>query len=91
MKALAILSSLVAAAAGLYLLSTTAAAENSLLEVIMHGMGIYFLAKALYLGPSLIRQDDAARHLAKLVEWRDEPETDEDVPEVKGHSSFQLG
>ena len=39
--------------AGVYLLSTQAAQEDSLIEVLMHGVGIYFIGKAFYLGPAL--------------------------------------
>jgi hypothetical protein len=35
--------------AGVYLLQTQAADENSLIEVIMHGMGGYFIARGVWM------------------------------------------
>ena len=59
----ATLASIGSAIAGLYLLTTEAAAENSLIEVLAHGIGIYFLAKAFYVGPAL---NQAVRHTMLL-------------------------
>ncbi len=42
----AILGAIVCAAAGLMLLSVQAQAENSLLELIAHGLGVYCLGRA---------------------------------------------
>jgi len=50
------LSMLGSIGAGLYLLSTHAAGSNSYLEAIAHGMGVYFIARGLFMGPSLFQQ-----------------------------------
>lgn len=57
-KVLGLLSALGSIAAGVYLLDTQAVQENSLLETMMHGIGIYFLAKGLYLGATVYVQED---------------------------------
>lgn len=57
-KVLALVSAFGCMAAGFYLLDAQAAAENSLLETLMHGIGIYFVAKGLFLGATLYMQDD---------------------------------
>jgi hypothetical protein len=66
MKSLAWLSSLVSIAAGVYLLQTQAVANDSFLEIIAHGMGLYFIAKGLYLGPSLWQQAQQTEILSYL-------------------------
>jgi hypothetical protein len=63
----ATLASLGSAAAGLYLLLTQAVGDNSLLETLAHGIGLYFLAKAFYIGPALnqaVRQTMLLERLA---------------------------
>lgn len=55
-------------AAGLWLLTTQPADSNSLFGPWMHGIGLYFIAKGLYVGPSLIAQADASRALKWLVD-----------------------
>jgi hypothetical protein len=54
-KVAAILSSLLCACAGLYLLAaqTQSGQGSSWFELIAHGMGIYFLGKACFVGPAL--------------------------------------
>ncbi len=67
-RILAIVISAVSLFAGVYLLGSETVGENSYLETIAHGIGIYFLAKGLYLGPSLMRQAEAAQHLKRLAD-----------------------
>lgn len=57
-KVLALGSAIIGIAAGLYLLDTQAAADDSLIESFMHGVGIYFIGKGLFIGASLYLQDD---------------------------------
>lgn len=91
MKALAWLASIGSIAAGLYLLSTQAVAEDSLIEVIAHGMGIYFVAKGLYLGPSLWMQAESRRHLEYLAaEAGQKPETPTSRREIEAQALEDL-
>lgn len=69
-KVLALISAFGCIAAGLYLLDAQAAAEDSLIETLMHGIGIYFLAKGLYLGASLYLQDDMRTMMRRSAEAR---------------------
>jgi D-alanyl-lipoteichoic acid acyltransferase DltB (MBOAT superfamily) len=64
-KALGIgmLSALISIGAGIYLLTTQAVAEDSIIESIMHGMGAYFIAKGLYMGASVALQEDVRNML----------------------------
>jgi hypothetical protein len=48
-----VISSLVCLIAGIYLLDIKAVGENSIIEALAHGIGIYFIAKAFFLGPVL--------------------------------------
>jgi hypothetical protein len=68
MRIASVLSSLACIGAGIYLLGTQAVAENSLLETLMHGIGIYFIGKGIYVGSSLAIQTETARHTRALVE-----------------------
>lgn len=70
MKAFALLSMLGSIAAGLWLLTTQPADSQSLFGPLMHAMGLYFIARGLWMGPSLVAQADAARALRWLVEDR---------------------
>lgn len=65
---LGVLSTIVSIVAGVFLLDTKAANENSLIEVLIHGIGIYFIAKGLFMGPSLIVQAKTEEAINKLVE-----------------------
>jgi len=90
MKAVAVLSSIVAFIAGGYLLSTQAVADNSFLEVIAHGMGIYFLAKGLWLGPSLWTQHESRRHLEQLARGAGVLESKEQQRERERRAALDL-
>ena len=70
MRAFAVLSTLGAIVAGLWLLTTQPADSNSIFGPLLHAMGLYFIAKGLYMGPSLIQQTDTAAALRWLVEER---------------------
>ena len=77
-----ILSTVVCAAAGVYLLSIQAQDPNSLIEAIAHGIGIYFLAKALFIARSTHLDAEAATLLGRLTEFaalRHSRETGEEV------------
>ncbi len=52
-KILAIVGTCLCVFAGQYLLALEAAAENSMIEYVAHGIGWYFLAKAVLVGPGL--------------------------------------
>ena len=54
--------------AGLYLLQTQAVEDDSLLETIMHGMGIYFVGKGVFVWLSLNTQVEIARSLRRVAE-----------------------
>lgn len=66
------LSMVVSIGAGLYLIGSQTAAPNSYLEVIAHGMGVYFIAKGLFMGPSLFQQAGYAELLESLREYEAE-------------------
>ena len=51
-------SGLFCVGAGLYLLGSQAVAPNSYLELIAHGMGLYFIGKGLFVWVSLAQQHD---------------------------------
>jgi hypothetical protein len=67
-----LIAGLVCIAAGVYLLQTQAQDENSLIEVIMHGMGIYFIGKGIFVWLSLNAQTEMARSL-RAIERRPGP------------------
>jgi len=54
-------------AAGAYLLQTQAVGESSWFEAIAHGMGIYFIAKGLFVGPALWQSYKQTALLEQLV------------------------
>ena len=80
MKVFAILSAIGCIAAGLWLLTTQPADSNSLFGPWMHGIGLYFIAKGLYVGPSLIAQADASRSLRWLAAAHIAKAADEEQP-----------
>ncbi len=55
-KLFAVLSTLGCWSAGGYLLLTEPADPNTLFAAIMDGMGLYFIAKGFFVGPSLWKQ-----------------------------------
>jgi hypothetical protein len=57
-RLLAALSMFGSIGAGLYLLTSSSEAGNTMLDVLAHGIGVYFIAKGLYLGASLSAQSD---------------------------------
>jgi hypothetical protein len=77
-------------AAGVYLLSTQAVAENSFLEVLAHGIGIYFIGKGVFIWSTLARQDRMIDLLAEQLEQprvvvrRREPARDEEATPTDG-------
>jgi hypothetical protein len=69
-KLAAIVSALVALGAGLYLVTLQSQAPGTtIFEAMAHGIGAYFIAKALFIGSSLWQQDDATSRLGTLVEF----------------------
>lgn len=60
-----------AIAAGLYLLTSQTEAQDSYLQVIAHGIGIYFIAKGVFMGASLARQRETLNVLIRLAEGLD--------------------
>jgi hypothetical protein len=66
-KLTAAASSLICVVAGLYLLSAQAVASNSFLELLAHGIGIYFIGKGLFVGPSLWKQAEQTELLAAIA------------------------
>ena len=78
----ATLASIGCAVAGVYLLTTQAVGENSLIETLAHGIGIYFLAKAFYVGPALnqaIRQTMLLERLAGVDVEREREARQRDI------------
>jgi hypothetical protein len=67
-KLAAVLSALIAGGAGLYMLNYSTQ-ENSILNVMSHGIGAYFLARAIFMGASLWRQGEATDRLGMLVDF----------------------
>jgi len=68
----AIASALISIGAGLYLLGTQTVGANSILEVLAHGIGAYFVARGIFMGSSLTAQAEAAealRELRDLTKW----------------------
>lgn len=62
---------LICTAAGVYLLQAQAVDDNSLLETIMHGMGIYFIGKGIFVWLSLNVQVDIADAVTHLARRKD--------------------
>ena len=81
-----ILSMLGAIGAGAYLLSYSSPGDSAVtgtswLEIIAHGMGIYFIAKGLFIARTTHLQADARNKLAQLVElaaWEADRKEDDD-------------
>jgi hypothetical protein len=69
-----ILGALICIGAGLYLLSAQTVADDSFLEVIAHGMGVYFIGKGLFIWALLDRQDEHLVALRRLVAPQEETE-----------------
>lgn len=57
--------------AGAYLLNTQAVADDSYLETIAHGMGLYFLGKGVFILAATAYAEHLLRHARRL-----EPTTD---------------
>jgi len=58
-KLVSVVSALVAVGAGVYMLTLqTAAQGTTIFEAMAHGIGAYFIAKGLFIGGSLWRQDE---------------------------------
>lgn len=47
--------------AGLYLLTSQTELENSYLEVLAHGLGLYFIGKGIYVGAALLAMPHETR------------------------------
>jgi hypothetical protein len=67
-KLIVFVPALVAIGAGLYMLSYSTEA-NSILNVISHGIGAYFIGKGIFMGVSLWRQAEASDRLGMLVDF----------------------
>ncbi len=63
------LAGLISIGAGLYLLSTQAVADNSLFEVIAHGIGGYFVAKGLFMLRAAHLQSRQIDLQERALEW----------------------
>lgn len=53
--------------AGLYLLQTQPADSNSLFGPLLHGMGVYFIGKGIFVWRAAHLSVQANKHLAALV------------------------
>lgn len=71
-----LLSMLGSIGAGLYLLASHAVGANSYLEVFAHGIGVYFVARGLFMGASLFAQAGYTEMLRSLggADDTDEPD-----------------
>ncbi len=74
----AAVAALACIAAGVYLLQTQAVQDNSLLETIMHGMGIYFIGKGIFVWLSLNTQVRIANSLDDLARRTPQREATQD-------------
>lgn len=63
-----VVASLGSIGAGVYLVLSKTVAPNSYLQVIAHGIGIYFIAKGLFIGRSLYLAAESTKALRKLTE-----------------------
>jgi hypothetical protein len=79
-----VLAALLAVGAGVYLLSASSpavqvggATGQSWLEILAHGIGVYFIAKGIWMARSLHLAAEQRAVLVKLTElvafWRDQP------------------
>jgi len=66
-KGLGIVSGAICVIAGIYLLGLEAAGQNSMLEHIAHGMGIYFIGKGIYTGTSVTISADTHSELSSAI------------------------
>lgn len=62
-----IIATLVAVAAGVYLLTSKTAAPDSYLQVIAHGIGAYMIAKGLFIARSTFLQAEALKELRRVA------------------------
>lgn len=60
---LSAVSGLFCVAGGLYLLTSQAVGQDSYIELIAHGMGLYFIGKGLFVWLSLAQQRDQSELL----------------------------
>jgi len=66
-KGLGLISGAICVIAGIYLLGVEAAGQNSMLEYIAHGMGIYFIGKGVYTGTSVSISADTHSELSSAI------------------------
>jgi hypothetical protein len=62
-----VIAGLICIGAGIYLLQTQAS-ESSILEVLMHGIGVYFIGKGLFVIRAGMLAAKQVRSLESLVE-----------------------
>ena len=64
-----IAASVICIGAGLYLLSTESAADNSIFNPLLHGIGAYFVAKGLFVARSTHLAAESRTLLGRLTEF----------------------
>lgn len=67
-KVVEVVAAVVAIVAGVYMLTTQAAAANSIFNPLLHGIGLYFIARGLWMLRHAGREDDVVDRLEQLVE-----------------------
>jgi hypothetical protein len=90
-KAAGIVSALVSVGAGLYLLSANSPSVagvggSSWFEVLAHGIGIYFIARGIYMAPALWMQEEQNENTRKLLELQEMRHSDPRLRELDEES-----
>jgi multisubunit Na+/H+ antiporter MnhC subunit len=66
-RALSIIAALISIGAGIYMLGHHSAANTpTVFDILLHGIGAYFIGKGLYMGVSGVQQTSSAESLARL-------------------------
>lgn len=66
-----ILAALGSIGAGLYLLTSQAVSPDSYIELLAHGIGVYFIAKGIYMGRTAYLQARMTGYLSKIASRED--------------------
>jgi hypothetical protein len=85
-KGLEALAAVIAIIAGIYMLTTQAATENSIFNPLLHGIGLYFLARGIWMLRHAGRTEDIVDRLDRLIVLNedDEPAVPHGAPGYQG-------
>lgn len=78
-----VIASLGSIGAGLYLVLTKTQSSDSVFKYLLHGIGVYFIAKGFFLGPSLWHSATQTRYL-ELIARGEQLEPSEPTREKRG-------